>query len=457
MLRPKLGRLWGNSNAIVRRDPGDEKYLKGWLSEIPTYQVLNFLQWKTDATIQALAERGVMEWGADVAYKQGAAVWNEADGKIYVSTLANPTDQPSSTSTQWVPSAMQITRNEYDKTVAAIDSHIADVTGNPHKLTPSRLGTYSVAQIDSLVATYRALVLAHVQDTNNPHGLTAAIIGAVPVTGGTYTGTVTMQTGQLLLSSDGKQLVKADTTGIYLKNDAGSIGVDASGKGFVKAGSAAASEIITQQTFADNKATVEANYASPAPVFYMPFIRDINIYTGGGTCDTTFEPSYDSSGRLTIPQQISVGHRLNPTDFPAIGLIEATMALDISINSPVASVQTSYCTIGIGGNGNAGSMAFNLYSLGSVRAASDGAFVDSGSVADGKVHRFVLRRTSTDISLFMDGVLVGSKDVANTAIIYYLSLIRTSAGASADQMLATNISNFRVWASALTDNQISAL
>lgn len=455
MLRPKLGRLWGSSNAVVRRNPGDEKYLVGWLSEIPTYQVLNFLQWKTDATIQALAERGVMEWGADVAYKKGAAVWNESDGLIYVAQMDNPTDAPSSTSSQWLGSAIQLSRKEYDKTVSDINAHIADVTGNPHKLTPSRLNTYSAAQIDSMVAAYRAEVIAHVNDTNNPHKLTAAIVGAVPITGGTYTGNVTMQTGQLLLSTDGKQLIKADSTGVYLKNTAGAVGVDANGKGFVKIGSAASSEIITQQTFADNKLTVESNYSSPAPVFYMPLIRDINIYVGGGVSNTTFNPQYDSTGRLTLPQQVSVGNNMNLTAQPLVGIVELTMAVDFVIGSSAAAQAIAY-SLGLGGNGT-GSARFSFNSNGRIRATGDNNIVESGPLSDGKVHRAVFRRAANKISLYIDGVLFGEVAVSNAAIVAYPNLIEVSGTASAQQMIPVNISNFRVWDSALTDNQISAL
>lgn len=454
MLRPKLGRLWGNSNAIVRRDPGDEKYLKGWLSEIPTYQVLNFLQWKTDATIQALAERGVLEWGTDVAYKQGAAVWNEDDGKIYVATQSNPTDKPSSSSTQWTPSALQITRNEYDASVAAINAHIADVTGNPHKLTPGRLGTYSVAQIDALVATYRAMVLAHVQDTNNPHQLTAAIIGAVPVVGGTYTGTVTMQTGQLLLSADGKQLIKADSTGIYLKNDAGSIGVDASGKGFVKTGSAAASEIITLQTFADYKAAVEPGYATPSPHLFLPLIRDINIYVGGGTSSTTFEPQYDAGGRMAVPSAVGAADGMSFSDNPFTGIMDTTVAIDMAFIAGAAGA--SIYEFGIG-NGGSGACRIAVQSSGIVLAISEAGTIASPSLGDGKTYRYVVRRNANETSFFINGVLIGKVTGTNKVIAGPYNFIVTSDKANADQKKPCTICNFRVWATYLTDNQISTL
>ena len=90
MLRPQLNRLWGGNSSSTRRDPGDDKYLLGWLSEIPTFQVLNFLQYKMDTTMLAQAERGIFEWGSDVGYAKGAIAWDEVDKQIYVSQMQGP-------------------------------------------------------------------------------------------------------------------------------------------------------------------------------------------------------------------------------------------------------------------------------------------------------------------------------------------------------------------------------
>ena len=87
MLRPKLNRVWTSGSATLRRDPGDAKYIQGWISEIPTFQVLNYLQYKVDTTLLAQAERGIFEWGTDIQYGLGSIVWNELDKKIYVSTV----------------------------------------------------------------------------------------------------------------------------------------------------------------------------------------------------------------------------------------------------------------------------------------------------------------------------------------------------------------------------------
>ena len=79
-----LGRVWAKTPKDPIRDPGESKYALGWVAEIPTYQVLNFLHNRIDTNILALAERGVFEWGADINYKKNALCWDETDGRIYV-------------------------------------------------------------------------------------------------------------------------------------------------------------------------------------------------------------------------------------------------------------------------------------------------------------------------------------------------------------------------------------
>lgn len=465
MLRPKLGRIWGSQTSVARRDPGDAKYATGWLSEIPTYQVLNYLQWKSDATFQALAERGVFEWGSDVAYKKNAAAWDESAGQIYVALLNNPntTLKPSSNLSQWAPSAIQISRSSYDAAVQAISNHIADVTGNPHKLTPARLGTYTTAQIDALVAQYKALVYAHTSDTNNPHKLTAAQVGAVPVTGGTYSGNVTMSTGQVLLSTNGASKVVADSSGTYVASSAGQVGVGSDGKGFVKIGSGAKSEIVTQDTFAANKALVENSYISPLPIFYMPMMNDINIYQGGGY--VTMNPvdaSFDSSGRCTMPNgtssastKITCSNPIFPVLTPSV-----TLAVDVSITKVNSNV-VEWCTIGVGtnliGNNTDGRIHIGIRGDGWLRVQnSDYRINYVYPLADLQIHRIVVRKTPQDMQLYVDGILVSSvvgvnKSIGPNAVDIYV------ASYSSETDFGGNMCNFRVWDSALTPNQISAL
>ena len=465
MLRPKLGRIWGNQTSAARRDPGDAKYLIGWLSEIPTYQVLNYLQWKADTTFQALAERGVLEWGSDVTYKKNAAVWDETTGQIYVSLLNGPstTLKPSSNPSQWAASAIQISRSSYDAVVAAVNAHIADVTGNPHKLTPARLGTYTTAQIDVLVAQYKALVNTHATNTNNPHGTTASQIGAVPVTGGTYTGNVTMGTGQVLLSSNGVSKVASDSSGIFLGNSAGQIGVNSAGKGFVKTGTGSPSEIVTQATFADNKALVENNYVSPAPIFFMPMMNDINIYQGGGYVSMyPVDASFDSSGRFVMSNGTSSENTKITCSKPIFPVLapNVTFAVDVSITNVNPNV-VEWATIGLGtniiGNVTDGRIHIGIRGDGWLRVQNSDYRINPQFVlSDLKMHRIVVRKTPQDMQLYVDGVLSSSvsgtnKSIGPNAVDIYV------ASYSTDTNFGGSACNFRVWDSALSANQISAL
>ena len=462
MLRPKLGRIWSSANTATRRDPGDAKYVTGWLAEIPTFQVLNYLQWTNDTTMQALAERGVFEWGGDIAYRKGSAVWDETNGSIYVSLLNNPstTLKPSSNAAQWAPSAIQISRKSYDDIVAAMNTHIADVTTNPHKLTTVMLGTYNTTQIDALVAQYRAEVAAHANNTNNPHKLTAAIIGAVPITGGTYTGNVTMATGQVLLNASGTQVVRADANRVYLKNAAGAMGVDANGKGFVQLTGGNPSEIITAATFAANKQLTEPNYATPAPIFYMPLIRDINIYTGGGLSADTFtaDIQYDSSGRYLMNQvqgTPGVGG-LTVTPSPLAADVETTVAMDITFNNTNAGSNTEAYSIGFGTQAPARNRIYPKSS--GVIVGRSGAVLIGTNIGDGKPHRVVQRVTATSASLFIDGLLVASDmTTAQSPIGTSNNIVGKSASAIAADLVSMSVCNLRAWDVALTDSQISNL
>lgn len=462
MLRPKLGRIWGDSNSVARRDPGDEKYLKGWLSEIPTYQVLNYLQWKTDSTLQALAERGVLEWGGDATYRNGAAVWDESNGVIYVAKLDGPskTLKPSSNLAQWTPSALQITRADYDAISAAIASHIADVTSNPHGLTPGRLGTYTTAQIDALVAQYKKMVSDHAARKDNPHGVTATDIGAVPVTGGAYTGNVEMKTGQVLLSADGVRKIKADDTGVYMANSAGQVGVDAAGEGFVKTGNAPATKIITKATFADNKAAVEATYAVQQPVFYLPLASDLNVYIGGGTVQADqnggvldWNPSLLNG--VIFGNNTQYDNRVVYTYKPLEGLKEATICVDVFLEGTGGTTTTPELYASFGAAAGCGVIQVNKNNT--VRFWSETGTTGTVPLPTGVWIRLVGVRTTTSLSLYLNGVMVSTIAVNNANITGSdYNFLRANVQDQAYQRLV-KAKNFKLWIGALTAKQISTL
>lgn len=468
MLRPKIGRIWASGSTYSRRFPGEVKYVQGWLAEIPTYQVLNYLQYKTDITMLALAERGVLEWGDDISYSKGAAAWDNFDNSIYIALVATPdkTKAPNTNSAQWTKSAIQISRQQYDTAVAALNAHIADVTGNPHKLTPARLGTYTVQQINNLVAEYKALVDNHAQDTNNPHKTTAKDVGAVPVTGGTYTGNVTFATGQVLLDVAGNNKVVADESGVYMSSPDGQVGVDADGYGYVKTGDEEPSRIVTEITFADSKILTEGYYTSPAPVFEMDCINSININTGSGYVESNFIPVYSAKTcALQLVNNPSITQQIKGSE-----IITSSKAITIAFDMLSTTDRNADAdnSILIGMANDAISEGVYIYVTGAELIRAERVTYSGTQQYDSlryklngpinKWYRIVAAFDGSNINLFIDGKLAASTTIATVTANSGGNKFRIYMPSKSAELARTyNIRNIRFWPEALADKQISAL
>lgn len=460
MLRPKLNRLWGGSNASTRRDPTDAKYIIGWVSEIPTFQVLNYLQYKMDTTMLAQAERGVFEWGGDVTYVKGALAWDELDKQVYVSQVASPskTLAPSNNPTQWKASSVQITRQQYDTLNANITAHIADITGNPHQLTAGRLNSYTKAETDALIAQYQALVKAHVDNKNNPHGTTAAQIGAVPITGGTYTGDVIFAAGRILLDAAGSNKVGLlSGSGLFLQSGSGVLGLNSAG--VAVAGTVASqSPIVTEQTFAAQKALVEPDYASPVPIFYMPFVGDLHIYTGAGTSAGTMDFQF-SAGALVCGNQ-TAEQRVTYSSSPLEGSVNSTIAIDVFVPATTEGTTATEFFMATG-SGNT-SLIIEVRKDNQTRAYGSGA-ATGGSTGYAALtpnvwHRIVATANPTQTNIYIDGVLAAAPSTAANNPIAgtgynFLRMYGQAAGAGRQY----KVRNLRMFNAALTAKQVSNL
>lgn len=456
MLRPKLNRIWTSTNAVLRRDPGDTKYLQGWISEIPTYQVLNYLQYKVDVTMLALAERGIFEWGDDVQYKLGSLSWDETTGFIYVSTVGAPskTQKPSANPTQWVRSSIQVSRAEYDSIVSAINAHIADVTGNPHKLTAGRLNAYNKNEIDAIVTQYRALVQNHASNTNNPHSLTATGVGAVPVTGGSYTGDVTFESGIYFDANKVNKISK--TNGLYLQAGSAILGVTDAGVA-VAGLSDNPSPIVSEDSFVTLKASKEPEYSTPIPNYWLDFMRNINIRLGDGSLDTDFNPTYDAAtGRLLLGGQTAKNFTQNGISGGASTL---TLAVDVlSTTARNASDTNPYITFGT----DAQSVSLTGASLitGTVKNTAGTVIGTVSYQLTGQLntlYRVAMVCSSTAITLFLNGAQVATAAVS-AGTVSGKNLNLTSAARSAALSRDFQVQNARMWFNAvLTNKQISTL
>lgn len=472
--RPKLNRIWASTNAATRRDPGDPKYLVGWVSEIPTFQVLNYLQFKTDTTMLAQAERGVFEWGNDISYVKGALCWNEQDSTIYVSLAASPdkTKRPDQNLTQWSKSSLQIPRDNFDTAVANWTAHIANTTGNPHNLTPGRIGAYTKAESDVLITQYRDLVAAHVADVNNPHKTTATQIGAVPVTGGTYTGDVTFATGQVILTDDGvnKTGIVAGQ-GLFMQSGEGMIGIEtAGGTTRITAGTKTSrSPVVTEATFASLKAQTEQLYSCPQPDFYMPLIRDANLRIGQGNWNANWDLAFSGDVGWLILDSGVVRKDYLAEKNPLENSIVATVTFDFKFRGPVAAntgPSGNRQVIGMGGQSGGGARLVVLFSVASQGSryisvmSGNGGSTETTKIAvnDAAWHRVVGVRRNNQIEMWMDGVLLAF--IAETATVPINGVkngVSSSPIADVRDEPRLEISNFRMWRSALTPAQISAL
>lgn len=307
-LRPLLGRIWAQSGK--RSDPGREKYLQGWTAEIPTYEVLNFLQYQIDLALLAQTERGAPEWGADVAYYKGALAWDDTDNTVYIAKVANPNRnlKPSANSAQWDPSAIQVTVKDFEEQEKRFNDHIARMD-NPHKVTAQQAGTYTRSQIDTKIAAIQKNTDDHKADKQNPHGTTAAQIGAVPITGGTYAGDVTFSTEETKFNPNaGDYAVRADSAFFGLRYGTTKLGIEKSSKRAIIQDGSNVDYLMSESEYVEKRRTIEHEYAVPTPDVWIDALSDIHIKQGFGFTELVRPNSASYTDKSGKTQSVPAGY-----------------------------------------------------------------------------------------------------------------------------------------------------
>ena len=464
-----LGRVWAETPRDPIRDPGESKYALGWIAEIPTYQVLNFLHNRIDTNILALAERGVFEWGADIDYKKNALCWDETDGRIYVSTIANPSKllTPSQNPSQWTASSIQIPAAYFQQLADSINAHLTDY-GNPHKVSAAQLSAYTKAQIDQLIANLQAELDAH-EAAHNPHGTDADDVGAVPITGGRYTGIVYHDANILGIGADTTNAVHAAYNKVFFKKGTIELGLDENGEPYFYDGTK--QFLLNEELFLTLKQSEEANYAVPVPDLLCNFMNDINVYAGTGP--TTFLSNgglqYVNKEGVTVTAavdepritQYGLAHRgqtegLSVTrTYDGYGFTSFTDAVEAYIVPTADGLFVDIC----GSDGflqNVFRMANNQLNFIYWNGTNYIDTVVSTNLTAGR-HIFAVsfNGVTKTISAYVDGVKVYSAGTAVPARTGWTNT--TLLGASGVRSADNYAQRFRSWAMCLTDKQVSTL
>lgn len=471
-IRPTLARIWATTGAKV--DPGEAKYSNGWTAEIPTYEVLNFLQNRIDVALLAFAERGVPEWGSDVAYLKGAVAWDNTNAIAYVAKVANPNRSliPSANSTQWEPSAIQITTADYTAANTKIDSHIADMN-DPHDVTADQADTYTKVVIDNKIAVVQNSITTHANRTDNPHNTTAASIGAVPITGGAYTGIVTFNAVETLINpSAGDQAVRADTTFVGLRFGTKYLGLDKpTGRAVYKDG-AVTNVLMNEVEYVAKRKTIEGLYAVPTPDCKVDALSDIHLKQGFGTTD------------LVRPSTQSYVNKAGNTVSAAAGdpritvkglTINNQLQEYLRIDAPLNLQGYSSATIFIEGVWDGAAAITYLYDDNS--ALADSIFINAngsitvrfedgggqshdfnaGTTTVGAVFKLAVTYNSQTTKTYLNGVAGAFGDLSFTASPTFTNLYIGSTSVVTTPARIWYLRKFATWARVLTQEQISTL
>ena len=288
--RTTLGRIWAESGQRVDPDEdGIQKYSQGWLAEIPSYEVLNFLQWRVDIALTALAERGIPEWGNDIGYLRGALAWDNSDNTVYRAKVNSPSRglAPSANPSQWEPSAIQVTTTQWIAANNKIDTHIARVD-NPHNVTAEQVNTYIKSVIDNKIGAVNTTITNHINNTSNPHNTTAAQAGAVPITGGTYTGAVTFTAEETKINpSAGDQAVFGNATMAGIRVGTTRFGIRKGDGRLVRTQGAVTDLMMNEEEYVALRRTIEKDYTPPVEDLTMDLLTDVNIRIGYGFSNFT--------------------------------------------------------------------------------------------------------------------------------------------------------------------------
>ncbi|UKH48828.1 tail fibers protein [Aeromonas phage BUCT696] len=467
--RPTLGRIWAAGGS--KKDPGQEKYAMGWVGEIPTYEVLNYLQNRVDTGMLAMAERGVPEWGPDVKYPARAVAWDNADGKVYISKVANPstTLSPKNNASQWEKSAIQYSIAGHIAAEEKFDNHIGRVD-NPHQVTAEQAGTYTKGQIDQKVGEVDTSISSHSSRADNPHEVHADQIGAVPTSGGTYTGPVVFEQPVKINPYAGNQEIYADSDfiGMRYSNDV-SFGLrKTDGRAVIRTPSGD-NALLNEVEYVEKKREVEPEYAVPTPDLQIDGLSDIHIKMGVGFSDMVRASAaqfVDKSGavrtaaigdpRHTIKGLTLDGNLKEYLRVDAQGNIAGFPAGTVSI-AGVWQASTADTVLYEDNSGKPdkifvqpdGDVVWQIRDSG----GQDRAYI-AGRILPGQLFVVTVTFDSQSVKTYLNGIAGQFGDISLVPTSNYTNIY---IGSMTTRDSVWYMQNFKIWAKILTPEQITTL
>lgn len=466
-----LTRIWAAGPQTPNLDPGLTKWALGWIAEIPTLQVLNFINNRSDTNQLALAERGVFEWVRGIAYKLGALTWDEADSVIYKCKVSPPDNnlRPGLNLTQWEPSSIQISRFAYDANAAAWAAHIAN-TANPHQLTAHQLSSYTAVEIDQKVGVVASAINAHVAIVaGNPHHTTSADVGAVPIAGGAYTGVVnhraatttigpTALGGSLFVNTNGVFIARGATAKLGLSATSRPVAIDEAG---------VASVLLTEASYVAQRTAQSPLYATPAPDSWLVAKNGLQLATG--QLPATYQgpagrPYNGKDGQTytsvaNTPMLTPYGMRLEALNdsitVPMLnnlqGFAQWTWHLDLRTSTGKShNLAIARCASGISQfYQNGTNLQFAFYVAGVQN------FSNFGTIVQGADYKATVTFDGTSLRLYLNGVL------ASTVVAAVEKFIADAVGIQLGYYGVAGatfyLREMKTWNTALTAKQISQL
>lgn len=273
----------------------------GWHSEKPPEDWQNFLTQITDQKVIAAMAAGIPYWDASVTYNVNS-VCTHAD-KFYVCQTVTAL-APDVANSGWFE-ILETNRAAYLALVAAMNKLITDhlAADNPHHDTMAGLvgGGYEKPQVDTFFGSAtdpKTIVYHKLQTGAGVHGETAASVGTLPTTGGTFTGDVIFLDEAIVQLTPSKSVHYNKSTALFeIVNGTYSLGVDPSGNGYLVS-STGATLLISEGNMDSLVVKYNNQFALPAPVWSANFESDISDGNSIGcwTLETSATPVFVDGG-----------------------------------------------------------------------------------------------------------------------------------------------------------------